>query len=205
MAKEIKFKLAELFCGPGGLALGAMRSVIKKSDTTYGIEPIWANDIDPDTCKTYAKNIHGGANKDVVCAPVQDIDFKKVPKFDALAVSFPCNDFSVVGKQKGFDGKYGPLYSHGLRAINTHNPQWFIAENVSGLQSANNGEAFKKILEDLESRCAALFWMELYPINIVLPDRRDKFYTIIGPRRYYPLILRDDMIGAGKVHHLSIT
>jgi len=149
--KEIKFKLAELFSGPGGLALGAIRSSVENDNTIYGIEPIWANDYDADTCKTYARNIHNGNEKGVVCADVREIDFEKVPKFDVLAFGFPCNDFSVVGEQKGFDGKFGPLYSHGVRAINTHNPKWFIAENVSGLQSANGGNAFKQILKDLGS------------------------------------------------------
>lgn len=149
--KLIKFKLAELFSGPGGLALGAIRSFAENENTIYSIEPVWANDYDADTCKTYARNIHNGNGKNVVCAPVQDIDFNKVPKFDVLAFGFPCNDFSVVGEQKGFDGKFGPLYSHGVRAIKTHNPKWFIAENVSGLQSANGGNAFKQILKDLSS------------------------------------------------------
>lgn len=149
--KEIKFKLAELFSGPGGLALGAIRSFAENEDTIYGIEPVWANDYDADTCKTYARNIHNGDEKRVVCTDVREIDFTKVPKFDVLAFGFPCNDFSVVGEQKGFDGKFGPLYSHGVRAINTHNPKWFIAENVSGLQSANGGRAFKQILRDLGS------------------------------------------------------
>lgn len=149
--KEIKFRLAELFSGPGGLALGAINSSVKNKDSFYSIEPVWANDYDPDTCKTYARNIHNGNQNGVVCSPVQEIDFKKVPKFDVLAFGFPCNDFSVVGKQKGFDGKFGPLYSHGVRAINAHNPKWFIAENVSGLQSANGGNAFRQILKDLGS------------------------------------------------------
>jgi len=149
--KQIKFKLAELFSGPGGLALGAIRSFVENEDTIYGIESVWANDYDADTCKTYARNIHNGNEKNVVCADVKEIDFEKVPKFDVLAFGFPCNDFSVVGEQKGFDGKFGPLYSHGIRAINTHNPKWFIAENVSGLQSANGGRAFRQILQDLGS------------------------------------------------------
>lgn len=149
--KEIKFKLAELFSGPGGLALGAIKSSAENNNTIYSIEPIWANDYDADTCRTYAHNIHGGNKRGVICAPVQEIDFEKVPKFDVLAFGFPCNDFSVVGKQKGFEGEFGPLYSHGIRAINAHNPQWFIAENVSGLQSANGGSAFRQILEDLGS------------------------------------------------------
>ncbi|HBB49841.1 TPA: DNA (cytosine-5-)-methyltransferase [Candidatus Nomurabacteria bacterium] len=147
----MKFKLAELFSGPGGLALGAIRSVVENKNSIYRIESVWANDYDADTCKTYARNIHNGNEKGVACAPVQDIDFKKVPKFDVLAFGFPCNDFSVVGEQKGFDGKFGPLYSYGVKAINIHNPKWFIAENVSGLQSANGGNAFKQILRDLGS------------------------------------------------------
>ena len=149
--KEIKFKLAELFSGPGGLALGAIRSFAKNKNAIYSIEPIWANDMDADTCKTYARNVHNGKEKGVVCAPVQEIDFEKVPRFDVLAFGFPCNDFSIVGEQKGFDGKFGPLYSYGVKAINVHNPKWFIAENVSGLQSANNGDAFRQILKDLSA------------------------------------------------------
>ena len=145
------FKLAELFSGPGGLALGTISSSVDDGNGNYySVQPIWANDIDQDSCNTYAKNIHNGGGGHVVCAPVEKINFEKVPKFDALAFGFPCNDFSLVGKQKGFNGKYGSLYAYGVKAINTHNPMWFIAENVNGIQSANNGEAFKVILKDLQ-------------------------------------------------------
>ena len=182
--KEVKFRLAELFSGPGGLALGAIRSFAENENTIYGIKPVWANDYDADTCKTYARNIHNGNEKGVVCAPVQEIDFEKVPKFDVLAFGFPCNDFSVVGEQKGFDGKFGPLYSHGVRAINTHNPKWFIAENVSGLQSANNGDAFKKILKDLrEAGKGYVLTPHLYKFEEYgVPQQRHRI-VIIGIRK----------------------
>jgi DNA (cytosine-5)-methyltransferase 1 len=149
--KNVIFRFAELFCGPGGLSLGAKKARVGFENKVYSIEPVWANDYDVNTCKTYARNIHGGNQENVECSPVEDVDFKKVPDFDALAFGFPCNDFSVVGKQKGFNGKFGPLYTYGLKAIKEKNPKWFVAENVSGLQSANNGAAFKKILTDLES------------------------------------------------------
>lgn len=148
--KKVVFKLAELFSGPGGLALGAKWAHIKNREADYSIEPVWANDIDEWSCRTYIRNIHPDNPSAVKCSPVEKIDFNKIPKFDVLAFGFPCNDFSLVGEQKGFTGKYGPLYTYGVKAMDTHNPKWFIAENVSGLQSANNGLAFKKILEDFE-------------------------------------------------------
>ena len=152
MSKTTTFKLADLFCGPGGLALGAVSSSISDNNgAKYKIKSVWANDIDENSCDTYTRNIHNCNSSAVVCAPIEKINFEKIPNFDALAFGFPCNDFSLVGKQKGFNGKYGPLYAYGVKAINKHNPKWFIAENVRGIQSGNNGEAFKKILKDLET------------------------------------------------------
>ncbi len=185
MKKNKIFRFAELFCGPGGLSLGALLSSVTDSDgNIFRVEPVWANDIDEDTCKTYARNIHKENLSKVACAPVETVDFERVPSFDALAFGFPCNDFSVVGEQKGFNGKYGPLYTYGVKAINIHNPQWFIAENVNGLQSANNGNAFAKILEDLESAGAGyrltphLYKFEDYGV----PQTRHRV-VIIGIRK----------------------
>lgn len=141
------FKMAEIFCGPGGLALGA--KLASENIPNWKIIPVWANDIDQDTCNTYAYNIHNGDSSAVTCAPVQEIDFKQVPDFDGFSFGFPCNDFSLVGEQKGTDGKFGPLYSYGVKAIKTKNPKWFVAENVGGLQSANEGKAFQQIITEL--------------------------------------------------------
>lgn len=80
----------------------------------------------------------------------QEGTLDELPPIDALAFGFPCNDFSVVGEQKGFNGTYGPLYSYGVHILKTHRPQWFLAENVGGLRSANEGKAFEKILDDLK-------------------------------------------------------
>jgi len=186
------FRLAELFCGPGGLALGATSAMAyNPNGERYGVKSVWANDIDPSMCRTYARNIHAGDETAVICSPVEKIDFKKVPKFDALAFGFPCNDFSVVGEHKGFNGKYGPLYTYGVKAINIHNPKWFIAENVSGLQSANDGKAFQKILSDLENAgkgyklTAHLYKFEQYGV----PQYRHRV-VIIGIRKDLKLTFR---------------
>ena len=46
--KRKKFRLGELFCGPGGIACGAIHA--KSDNKTYSIEHVWANDFDLDTC-----------------------------------------------------------------------------------------------------------------------------------------------------------
>lgn len=141
------FKLGELFCGPGGLAWGALNAKIK--DPKFRIIHKWANDFDQDTCNTYIYNICPGQDESVICGDVRQLDIDSLPEIDAFAFGFPCNDFSVVGEQKGFDGTYGPLYTYGVKVLKKHKPMWFLAENVGGLKSANEGNAFEKILSDL--------------------------------------------------------
>ena len=141
------FRLGELFCGPGGLAYGAANAKIERKN--YGITHAWANDYDSDTCNTYRHNICPNEPDSVICGDVRKINLENLPPIDALAFGFPCNDFSVVGEQKGFDGKFGPLYSYGVRVLKSHQPDWFLAENVGGLRSANEGNAFQVILNDM--------------------------------------------------------
>ena len=142
------FKLGELFCGPGGLAWGATHADIGMDD--FKIVHAWSNDYDSDTCHTYTRNICPKDADTVICGDVRKLDLDALPPIDALAFGFPCNDFSVVGEQKGFNGKFGPLYTYGVSVLKSHRPQWFLAENVGGLRSANEGNAFGKILDDMK-------------------------------------------------------
>ena len=140
-------KLGELFCGPGGLALGAKMASFDYNYKRHSIKSVWANDIDSDSCETYKRNI----DKDsfVVCQDVRSLDFNVFSEIDCLAFGFPCNDFSVVGEQKGINGIYGPLYSYGIKAIKHFKPKWFLAENVGGLRNSNDGKVFKIILKEM--------------------------------------------------------
>ena len=143
-----KFRLGELFCGPGGIACGAMNAKIENPD--FKIVHQWANDYDASTCETYAHNICPDSPESVICGDVRKLDISTLGEIDALAFGFPCNDFSVVGEQKGFDGTFGPLYQYGVNVLKMYKPQWFLAENVGGLASANEGSAFRVILQDLK-------------------------------------------------------
>jgi DNA (cytosine-5)-methyltransferase 1 len=144
-----QYRLGELFCGPGGIARGAVAARIANAD--YRIVHRWATDHDRDTCNTYLNNICPGENGSVICKDVRDLDLSTLAGIDALAFGFPCNDYSVVGERKGADGAFGPLYSYGIAALKQFRPLWFLAENVGGLRSANDGKAFARILDDMRS------------------------------------------------------
>lgn len=143
----MKYRLGELFCGPGGIAYGALKA--QSGDGEYSIVHEWANDFDKDTCATYRHNICRDKQGTVHHEDVRKLDMEKLSPIDALAFGFPCNDFSIVGEQKGMDGVYGPLYSYGVKALKLFKPDWFLAENVGGLRNANDGKAFAKILSEL--------------------------------------------------------
>ena len=142
------YKMGELFCGPGGIALGAHNA----ADEIPGIkiEHAWANDYDPTTADTYRENTPGASEETVYVGDVRELDTDALPPIDGFAFGFPCNDFSLVGKQKGLDGTYGPLYSYGINVLKSHKPEWFVAENVGGLSGANEGLAFPYILREMQ-------------------------------------------------------
>lgn len=141
------YRLGELFCGPGGLAWGAINADIGNPE--YSITHQWATDYDESTCETYRRNICPEHPETVYHADIRTFDITQLQPIDALAFGFPCNDYSVVGEQKGMDGDYGPLYSYGVKALRQFQPQWFLAENVGGLKTANAGKSFTQILAEL--------------------------------------------------------
>ena len=188
----MNFKLGELFCGPGGMALGA-KLAAEEYQKQYGgdlsIEHVWGVDKDPQAIQTYRQNLPGEG----ICEDANRFvdDFaggnKTISSFDpisGLAFGFPCNDFSLVGEQKGFQGHFGNLYKAGVRVIDRANPLFFVAENVSGIHSANSDAAFHKIILDLKNAgqgyevTTNLYKFEDYGV----PQARHR-YIIVGIRK----------------------
>lgn len=152
-------KVGELYSGPGGIGLGAAKARIRKNSKLWITEPTWINDFCEDSCKTWANNVltYETRYKDfsgdvqIHSGDVRNLDIDSLPEIDGLMFGFPCNDFSQVGEKKGFDGEYGPLYSYGIKILNKKKkPSWFIAENVGGITSSNEGLAFNQILLEMQ-------------------------------------------------------
>lgn len=150
----MNFKMGEFFCGPGGIALGALLAGKVRSDAgeEFSISPSFATDYDQDTCRTYARNIHKESlecSEHVIHKDIREIDINSLPSVDGFAFGFPCNDFSIVGESKGLNGKFGPLFTYGVKYLRLKKPMWFVAENVGGLSSSNEGKAFELIKSEL--------------------------------------------------------
>ena len=173
-------KLGELFCGAGGMALGASMAEYDG----WRFEHAWVTDRDPDSCRTIRQVVHP---ENIVSKDIKALDFQwledKYGCIDGLVFGFPCNDFSAIGERRGVDGEYGGLYKFGVKAINALNPRFFVAENVSGLSSINKQSDFQKILEELEKAGRGysveprLYKFEEYGV----PQKRHR-YIIVGFR-----------------------
>ncbi|NLJ41071.1 MAG: DNA cytosine methyltransferase [Clostridiales bacterium] len=174
------FKLGELFCGPGGLGLAAKRASIENDK--YKIFHEWATDYDRDTCRTYKENICNDRPDSVIHRDIRKLNMKTLNPIDALVFGFPCNDFSIVGEQKGMDGVYGPLYSYGIKGLLTFKPKWFLAENVGGLRNSNDGNALTVILSEMHEAGYSVF-PHLYKFEEYgVPQARHRI-IIIGIRK----------------------
>lgn len=150
MNKQRTFRMGELFSGPGGIACGALQA--SSADGSLKIAHGWASDFDEDTCATYTKNIAHGDKSNVYCKDVRSLDIPKLGKIDCFAYGFPCNSFSNVGEHQGIeDEKFGMLYWYGIEVLKEYQPEWFLAENVSGIKSAGDGDHFKQIMQDMDN------------------------------------------------------
>ncbi|MGF1924910.1 MAG: DNA cytosine methyltransferase, partial [Bacteroidia bacterium] len=192
------FRLGELFSGPGGIALGAKDAIVRNEEEEFKIVHQWANDYDKDTCATYKHNICPESKNSVICKDIRKLDINKLKNIDALAFGFPCNDFSIVGEQKGIDGVFGPLYSYGVNVLRRFQPKWFLAENVGGLRNSNDGQAFKTIINELRNAGYKVV-PHLYKFeNYEVPQARHRI-IIIGIRNDIDVNFKVPIIPENKI------
>ncbi|MEG1725652.1 MAG: DNA cytosine methyltransferase [Anaerovoracaceae bacterium] len=140
-ASDYNPSIVSVFSGCGGLDLGFHLE---------GYNTIWANDFSEWAVASY-KEYFG----DVIhLGDITKIDpyvEGAIPDCDIVLGGFPCQDFSVIWKQPGLNGKRGGLYRHFLEFVDAKKPKAFIAENVKGLLTANKSKAIETIIKDFES------------------------------------------------------
>ena len=130
-------KVCSLFSGIGGIDLGFIQA---------GFEIVWANEVDAAACKTYRYNL-GDAN--LVECDIKKVSTKSIPDFDVLAAGFPCQPFSIAGKQRGFDDRRGNLFFEITRIIDAKRPKVVFLENVPNLIEHDDGRTFLVVFNSL--------------------------------------------------------
>lgn len=132
-------KVLSLFSGCGGLDLGF--------EEVGDYKTVWANDINEWAAKTFRRHF-GNVISDENIEEIDPQSDRRIPKCDLIIGGFPCQDFSIIWKQPGLNGDRGNLYKNFLRFIDAKRPKAFVAENVKGLLTANDGKAIRQIIED---------------------------------------------------------
>ena len=133
--KDMKF--IDLFAGIDGFRY-ALES--------FGCKCIFSSEIDKYCIESYEKNFN-----ETPSGNIQEINEENIPNFDILCAGFPCQPFSVSGKQKGFDDTRGTLFFDIVRIVAYHKPKVIFLENVKNLKAHNDGATFTVILNTLDS------------------------------------------------------
>ena len=130
-------RVCSLFSGIGGIDLGFKQA---------GFEIVWANECDKYAAKTYRKNF---GDKNLVEGDITKIDDKTIPDFEVLVAGFPCQSFSVAGKQKGFKDNRGNLFYEIVRIVDAKKPKIIFLENVANLLEHDEGKSFLTVYNAL--------------------------------------------------------
>lgn len=177
----------ELFAGAGGLALGLEKAGFKAKALV---------EIDKDAVATLQ---HNRPQWNVIHGDISQVEFKGMSA-DVVTGGFPCQAFSYAGKGLGLEDTRGTLFYEFARCVQQVQPKLFLAENVRGLISHQNGDTLKIILSVLESLGYHVQYRLLNAVNYDVPQKRERIIIVgtkPGVRFQYPapspkiLTLRD--------------
>lgn len=179
------YKAISLFSGCGGLDLGFKGNfeVLGKKYAKRNFNIIWANDFDEKACLTFSKNF----TDPIVCGDIAEIlkgnmkretDVKMPERADVVLGGFPCQDFSVAGKRQGFEGNRGKLYQSMVETVKRTRPAVFVAENVKGLLSMDNGNAIRKIVEDFAELDYSVVYKLHHAADYGVPQNRERVIIV---------------------------
>ena len=185
-----KLKVLDLFSGLGGFSLGLER--------TGHFETVAFCDNDK-----YSKLIidkHWKGKK--VYEDVREITKEKliadgIELPDVITGGFPCQPFSVAGKQKGTsDDRH--LWPEMFRIIKALKPRIVVGENVRGIVNIQDGMVFETVCTNLEDEGYEVQAFNIPAAGVGAPHRRERIWIIatLGDPKYDgPLT---DEIGRGN-------
>ncbi|MBQ8064657.1 MAG: DNA cytosine methyltransferase [Prevotella sp.] len=164
-----KFKFIDLFAGVGGIRI-AMQDA--------GGQCVYSSEWNSQAQKTYLTNYgempFGDITKDSTKSYIPD-------EFDVLCAGFPCQPFSISGKQKGFEDTRGTLFFDICSIVSVKKPKVIFLENVKHLVHHNGGHTLSTILSNLEKLGYHVSWRVLNGSDFGIPQNRERI-IIIGSK-----------------------
>ena len=165
-----KYKILDLFSGLGGFSLGLER--------TGHFETVAFCDNNQ-----YSKLILDKHWKGVkIYDDVREISKEKFREDgiefpDIITGGFPCQPFSVAGKQKGTsDDRH--LWPEMFRIIKAFKPRFVCGENVRGIINIQDGVVFETVCTDLESEGYEVQPFIIPAAGVGAPHRRERVWII---------------------------
>ncbi|MHB1908203.1 MAG: DNA cytosine methyltransferase [Nitrososphaerales archaeon] len=179
-----RIRVASLFSGAGGGDLGLVGgfTFLRRRYNKTRFEIVFANDLNRYCIETYNKNFDAVAFHGDICG----LSSEDVPDHDLLVGGFPCQPFSitvagVIGQRRGIQDGRGRLFLEMARIIRDKRPRSFIAENVKGIISSNQGRDFRVILRAFSNIGYNVTWKVLNAADFGVPQRRERVF-IVGTR-----------------------
>ena len=167
----------ELFSGIGGF-----RKAIELLGNDFELKNrcIGFSEIDKYATATYKANFI--INNEVEIGDINnftsDIDnIKSLDDFNLLTGGFPCQSFSMMGKQRGFQDKRGDVFYRIIDLIKVKKPNFVLLENVKNLKTHDQGNTFKVILNSLqESGYNHVYYDIFNTANFKLAQTRNRIF-----------------------------
>ena len=192
----------DLFAGIGGFRLGMERA---------GHKCVGYCEIDKYARASY-QAIHDTKGeidfKDIT--EVTDEEFRKLRgKVDIICGGFPCQAFSIAGKQLGFEDTRGTLFYEIARATEQIKPRYIFLENVRNLLSHDKGKTFERMLKILHDLGYDVEWQVLNSKNFGVPQNRERVFIIghlRGERTYrvFPIRGKDERFNTnGEINQVG--
>ena len=163
-------RVFESFAGIGTQRMGLERAGIDH-------EVVGICEIDKFAIDSY-QAIHGDVNN---YGDIAKLDPKDLPDFDLFTYSFPCQDISMAGKQKGFDKESGTRSSllwECERIIEAKRPKYLLMENVKALTFKKNKKGYQKWLDILTSLGYTNYSKILNAKDYGVPQNRERVFCI---------------------------
>lgn len=161
----------DLFAGIGGFRFGMERA---------GHNCVGYCEIDKYARASYQAihNTEGEIDfKDIT--EVTDEEFRELRgKVDVICGGFPCQAFSVAGKQLGFEDARGTLFFEIARAAKEIKPRYIFLENVRNLLSHDKGKTFTSMLNILDELGYDTEWQVLNSKNFGVPQNRERVFIV---------------------------